>query len=169
MTKIAEALTALRPAIAERYAAQVRRSFERMVNDHGPSLKGIYNSWEYARNYSNLVSQYLVSETPNRMNGILTLDEKRLSFGANLYAEAATIEWEAKINAKLGDLENVQIKQFHGANFLISGHRKDHAVAIDQDMILKSSSRGTLFNQFPARIYVDGKFTPEKKYHAMFA
>jgi hypothetical protein len=169
MTKIAEALTALRPAIAERYAAQVRRSFERMVKDYGPSLKGIYNSWEHARNYSNLVSQYLVNETPNSMNGILTLDEKRLSFGANLYAEAATLEWEAKINAKLGDLENVQIKQFQGASFLISGHRKNHAVAIDQDMILKSSSRGTLFNQFPARIYVDGKFTSEKKYHAMFA
>jgi hypothetical protein len=31
-------------------------------------------------------------------------------------------------------------------------------------MIMNVSSRGTLFNQFPARIYVDGKFTSEAKF-----
>jgi len=165
MTSIATALEAIRPLLADRYANQVRRSFSCMIKALGPTLNGVYNSYDFAANYRGLIAQYVTTAA----DGTCAINEDRLAAGAAAYAEAATIEWQAKIDAKVGQLENIEIKQWHGCNFLISGHRDGRAVAIDQDMILKASTKGKLFNQFPARIYVDGKFTPEKKYHEMFA
>lgn len=164
MTTIATALEAIRPMIADRYAKQVRRTFERMVEKHGPSLKGIYNSADFARTYRSLVAQYVT-----RVNEVCSINEDCLAIGAASYAEAATIEWQAKIESKLGNLELAVVSRHQGMNFTIVGRRNGHSVAIEQDMIVKSSTRGLLFNQFPARIYVDGKFMAEKKYHAMFA
>ena len=164
MTVIAKALEAFRPMIADRYAQQIRRTFERMVEKHGPSLDGIYNSWDFSRTYRSLVAQYVT-----RTDGVCSINEDRLAQGAAAYAEAATTEWQAKIESKLGNLELAEVRNQRGALFVIVGRRNGHSVAIEQDMIVKFSTRGLLFNQFPARIYVDGKFTAEKKYHAMFA
>ena len=164
MTAIATALEAIRPMIADRYAKQVRRSFERMVEKHGPSLKGIYNSADFARTYRSLVAQYVT-----RINDVCSINEDRLAQGAAEYAEAATTEWQAKIQSKLGNLELAVVSRHHGTNFTIVGRRNGHSVAIEQDMFVKHSTRGLLFNQFPSRIYVNGKFYAEKKYHAMFS
>lgn len=166
MTNITAALTAIRPQIAGRYVRMVRAEYDAMVEALGPELKGVYNSWEYARSFRALVAPVLRSSSA--LDGSSTIDEDRLANLALAYATTATLKWEEKITAKLGDLKDVVIKHFHGCNFLISGTRNGHFVAIDQDVILKRSVRGLLFNQFPARIYVDGKFTSEKKYHEMF-
>lgn len=165
-TTIANALELIRPLVAEQYARQVRHSFEQMVEQFGPTLHGVHNS-RYARAYSCTVA-WIIQRSSDRTNATLTISEEKLARRAAEYAEAATLEWLKKIEAKVGDLEGVEVKQFHGANFLISGHRDGHAVSIDQQMIMKCSTKGLWFNQFPARIYVDGKFTPEKKYHALF-
>jgi len=163
MTVIAKALEAFRPEIANRYTKQVRRSLERMVEVLGPSLKGVYNSWEFARTWSSLVGKYV-----DFKDGVAVINEDRLAKGAALYAEAASQEWQAKFELKLGNIELAEVRNQRGALFVIVGRRNGHSVAIEQDMIVKSSTKGRLFNQFPARIYVDGKFMPEKKYHAMF-
>jgi hypothetical protein len=168
MTDLTAALEALRPQLAEIYANQVRRLFGYIVEKHGVTLNGVYNSSEFARSYRNLVAP-CVTRLGDRVNSECILDEGKLAARAADYAQAATLEWKAKIEAKLGDLENVQIRRFHGCNFLIGGLRAGRQVAIEQNIIVKSSTKGLLFNQFPARIYVDGKFTPEKKYHALFA
>lgn len=164
MTVIANALESIRPEIANRYAKQVRRSFENMVEVLGSSLKGVYNSWQFARTWSAIVGKYV-----DFKDGIATINEGRLAEGAARYAEAASQEWQTKIESKLGDIEVAEIVRHDGARFVIVGRRNGHSVAIEQDMIVKASTKGLLFNQFPARIYVDGNFMPEKKYHAMFA
>jgi hypothetical protein len=168
MTNLNEALEALRPELAAIYDRQVRNLFKRIVEVHGTTLNGVYSSYEFARSYTNLVAP-CVTRLGDRLSSECVLDEAKLAARAAVYAEAATLEWKNKIEAKLGDLENVQIRRFHGCNFLIGGLRAGRQVSIDQNIIVKSSTKGLLFNQFPARIYVDGKFTPEKKYHALFA
>lgn len=168
---IEAAFEALKPALAERYIAQVRASFEYIVEKFGPAAQGVANSVHY-HNWTNLVRPNVNRVSDNgivRANSEVYLDEVKLSINAQRYAEDAAQAWRHKINGKIGDLENVEIKQWSGCNFLISGHRNGHAVAIDQNIVTKASPRGRLFNQFPARIYVDGKFTSEKKYHAAFA
>jgi hypothetical protein len=160
MTNLTAALEALRPELAAIYDRQVRNAFNQIVADLGADLKNVYNDWTHARTFRGLVAPALTDKQ---------IDEAKLAKLAALYAEAATLEWKDKIEAKLGDLENVQIRRFHGCNFLIGGLRAGRKISIDQNIIVKRSTKGLLFNQFPARIYVDGKFTPEKKYHAMFA
>jgi hypothetical protein len=160
MTNLTAALEAIRPQLADRYATQVRNAFNQIVADLGADLKNVYNDWTHARTFRGLVAPALTDKQ---------IDEAKLAKLAALYAEAATLEWKNKIETKLGDLENADVVTFHGARFGIKGERAGHKVWIEQDIIVKRSTKGLLFNQFPARIYVDGKFTPEKKYHAMFA
>ncbi len=162
---IEAALIEIRPTLAKIYAAQVRRAFEAAVEDHGPKVSGVYNSARHARTFRSLVAPCLSWA----QDGTVSINEAKLDLAAADYAEAASLQWKDKIEGKLVELENVEIKKFGGANFLIKGWRSGKAVAIDQNMIVKSSTKGLLFNQFPARIYVDGKFISERAYHALFA
>lgn len=168
---IDQAFEALKPALVERYIEQVRNSFAYIVGKYGPTVRGVFNSTD-VHNWSQLVSPNVNRVSENgfvRANSEVYLDEVKLAINAQHYADAAAQAWRDKIDAKIGDLENVSIKKWSGCNFLISGHRNGKAVAIDQNIVTKASPRGRLFNQFPARIYVDGKFTSESKYKKLFA
>ncbi|CAB4122529.1 hypothetical protein UFOVP32_33 [uncultured Caudovirales phage] len=166
MTDLTAALATIRPALADRYARQVRAAFGAMVEKHGPALNGISNSWDFARTFRALVSPVLASR--HRMIDECAIDDGKLAKAAADYAETAVAQWLAKIESKLGDLEGTEIQNFGGCRYTITGDRAGKRVAIEQDVIIKSSTKGLLFNQFPARIYVDGKFTSEAKYKAMF-
>jgi hypothetical protein len=138
-----------------------------MVEANGPALNGISNSWGFARTFRALVSPVLAPR--HRMGDECAIDEMKLNKAANDYAEAAVAEWLSKIEGKLGNLENTTVQSFGGCRYTIFGTRAGKKVTIEQDVIVKSSTKGLLFNQFPARIYVDGKFTSETKYKAAFA
>lgn len=168
MTDLTAALAQIRPVLADRYANQIRSLFNSMVEVHGANLKGIYNCHNFARSFSQLVAP-VIDRAGERFYGDCVINEEKLARRAAQYAEAAVAQWKDKIDAKLGDLENVTVKHFAGCNYLITGWRNGKSVAIDQDVIVKSSTKGLLFNQFPARIYVDRKFISEAKYKAMFA
>jgi len=167
MTDLTAALAALRPALADRYARQVRSAHATMVETLGTALPGVYNNWHFARTFTALVAPVLAPR--ERISSDCIIDDAKLAKAAAAYAEAAVLQWKAKIESKIGDLEQIEIKHFAGCNYLITGHRAGKRVAIDQDVIVKTSTKGLLFNQFPARIYVDGKFTSEAKYKAAFA
>jgi hypothetical protein len=64
----------------------------------------------------------------------------------------------AKVNVKAGELTDSKVLRVSGANFRITGMKGDKKVMIEQNQIINVSVKGKLFNQFPARIYVDGKF-----------
>ena len=51
----------------------------------------------------------------------------------------------------------------------VIANRDGQKIVLDQQRVLKFSSKGKMFHQFPARIYVDGKFYPEAVYKEMFA
>lgn len=167
MTDLTAALAHLRPELADRYARQVRAAFAGMIKVHGPALNGIYNSWDFARTFRTLVSPVMACR--HRVCDDVAIDETKLAKAANDYAEAAVAEWLSKIEGKLGNLEDTVVQSFGGCRYTIYGTRAGKKVAIEQDVIMKSSTKGLLFNQFPARIYVDGKFTSEAKYKAAFA
>jgi hypothetical protein len=56
------------------------------------------------------------------------------------------------------------VRALDGARFRIVGIKNDRSICIEQDRIVNVSPKGTLFNQFPARIYVNGKFTSAAAY-----
>jgi hypothetical protein len=168
MTDLTAALADLRPALADRYAAQVRALFAAMIEAHGPTLKGIHNSYQFSRTFSALVSR-VVRRAGDRLSDPVYLDEDRLTRAAADYADAAVAAWQDKIQGKLGDLVDISVTRFTGLAYAITGTRAGKRVRIEQDVIVKRSTTGLLFNQFPARIYVDGKFTPEAAYKRSFA
>src|SRR3954467_7673526 len=102
MTDITTTLNACKLEIAERYAAQVRRLHTNMVAALGPELRGVFNSWDWARIFNGTVRQYVTAGH--------ALEEARLSIGAAAYADAVVAEWQSKILAKLGELENTDVQ-----------------------------------------------------------
>ncbi len=88
---------------------------------------------------------------------------------AEKYGEHAALDWFHKTGAKLGELEDATLLGASGGDVSVNGLRAGRQVSMQQQRILKASPKGKLFHQFPARIYVDGKFTPEADYIRMFA
>jgi len=164
MTAIRTALEAFIPQIAERYESSVTHLFTKMVEAHGASLKGIFNSWTYARAYRNHVSIYV-----RTVEGAKVLNTELLAAGAQAYALGSVAAWEDKINLKVGELENADVSRLDGVSFNITGMRAGKKVQIVQQIIVNVSSQGKAFNQFPARTYVERKPVSEAAYRKMFS
>lgn len=158
--------TALKAQLVEVFTNQVQHSitntFARFVAEYGASMKGIYNSrngqfWKYS-----------VSVCCDRSNHFATADyilnaEKVALFAAQMAVEMAN-EVLAKVNAKVAELQNANVVLVSGANFVITGTKNDQNVRIEQNQIINVSVKGKLFNQYPSRIYVNGKFTSAAKF-----
>ena len=172
MTNLTAALEAYKPNLIEGFSKMVRNVFGRMVEDHGPALKGIYNSERHARMWSVTVSRCakrVGGDAVARLDTPYEISEEKLLVVAHAYAEAVVESWKNKIEGKMGELEAASVESLTGGTFLIFGNKGGKEVRIEQTTILKASTKGLLFNQFPARIYVNGKFTSEAAYKKMFA
>lgn len=92
------------------------------------------------------------------------LCEEKLAKNADQWAHDQVDGMIAKTVGKIGDLDDVTYL-FHGyGDFNIKGTANGKQVNIDQQTVIKQSSKGTIFAQFPMRLYVEGKFTPAKAY-----
>lgn len=91
----------------------------------------------------------------------LEIDESLLLVVSLRAAERAATEWLRKANAKLGEVTEAELSGL-GGSFRIRAKRGDDVVILDQGMIVNCSSKGRLFNQYPARLYLNGH---EAEYH----
>jgi hypothetical protein len=164
MTDLTTALEAHKPALEAYFVDFAERRFAALVRHFGPALRGVYNS--HLANNWRAISSLTVCDG-DRINSEYSLDAGRVAAAATAFADATVATWADKIAAKLGELDNAEVRHLDGYRFAVTGSKGDRKVHIEQDMIVNVSSRGTLFNQFPARIYVDGKFTPAAKYAAL--
>lgn len=73
-----------------------------------------------------------------------------------------------KTEGKLILLESAKLDYYSDSRFQLSGTVFGYSVYIEQQVVWKVSQKGNEFVQFPARIYLDGKFTPEKIYKSWF-
>jgi hypothetical protein len=171
MNDLSAAIAEFKPEIAALYERIVRNRFSRMVEVHGADLKGISNSWEFARAWNNTVRAHVrqIGADRSGRGGVYEIDEEQLAKSAAHYADAVAAEWELKIRGKLGEMDNATVERMDGCRFFLHGAKAGKAIRIEQTMILNVSSKGTLFNQFPARIYVNGKFTSEAAFKKMAA
>lgn len=168
--ELTAALDSFKPELAARYDRMVRHQFERLVHRHSANLKNVANTTDY-RVWANTVRPMCVStKTGNTLwDFAYSIDDARLAAEAAKYADEVVEQWGNKIEAKLGELDGARVLRMDGCRFLIVGTRAGVAVEIQQDMILNVSSKGTLFNQWPSRIYVNKKFLSEAAYRKRFA
>lgn len=167
---VAAALETRKPMLAESFVRWTTRQFDSFVQQFGPTLKGVYNSRK-SKSFREQVAPFITREQGEKPweQGPVKLNTEKLAKAGAEYADAAVEAWIGKINEKLGELENAEVLGFDGAEFAIKGERAGHKIFIKQQQVMKVSSKGTWFHQWPARIYVDGEFTPEAAYKKMFA
>lgn len=154
-------LTATWERLAARYPDGVPRHIER-------NKTADYNLVHHT--FNGLTA--IVPGTEDRLNwraGKLTLDLARVEAFAKKYGEHAALDWFHKTGAKLGELTEAEVVYGSDASLIVLGKRDGKTVQIEQQRILKASPKGKLFHQFPSRIYVNGKFTPEAAYARLFA
>lgn len=168
MTAIATALETFKPTLATTYTKQVTSMFNDLIAKFTPNMVGVANSNQYSQRGSIHHVTKLTRFGARISDRQYEIDDEKLSVAAALYAERTVMESEAKINEKIGEIDNASVKNLNSYSFVITGNRGDKAILIEQQIIVKSSPKGKLFNQFPARIYVDGKFTSEAKYKKLF-
>lgn len=170
MKNLTKALEQFKPSIEMRCKAAVVEMYESYVRMFGSDFRNIANAYSY-NGFKEVVRPLLDkgTEPAGRRPDNQKIVQEKLNEYATAYADFTVGEVHAKIIEKLGDIENIKIDHVTTQDFQLSGTRNGHKVFIQQQVILKSSTRGLLFNQFPARIYVDGKFISAKKYKEFFA
>lgn len=168
------ALLAKVPQLQEEYISWVRRSYARIAEANGGVVQESVPAW--SSNY--FVINYLLRPVCDAVGGgialrldrKLVINEVDLAKVAAKWAEAAALEWYGKIVSKLGEVESiVEHAAPSRSDLRLSGVKAGREFRLEQQRIMKSSPKGRVFNQFPARLYVDGKFVSEAAFKKMFA
>lgn len=100
------------------------------------------------------------------------IDMAKVDAAAQTEAEATCLAWYKKLVGKLGAVESATLHYSGNGSYSLTVTKAGIAeeIEIHQQVVWKRASRlGHWFAQFPARIYVGGKFTPEAKFKAALA
>ena len=178
MTNLAALLPtfdALKPGLEADFIANVTKRCDTLIANYPEGFRQLSGQWgrdanEYRqlRSFINdtTYSARVKGEAPTR-----TTNHVYIAKQAKTYADDQIAAFTHKLLAKLGDLNDVVIHNLspNAFTFRISGTKLGHKISIEQNRIINVSPKGTMFHQWPSRIYVDGKFTPEKAYKALEA
>lgn len=140
---------------------QIFNQFATLVAKFGTSMGNVANSRTYqfwSETIRPLCDAHPHLDEKGKRGTTYAINSERVKQYSASYGEAATGEIIAKIGHKVGELEDGKVHHISGPRFSITGKSGAHLVNINQEMIVNVSVKGRLFNQFPARIYVDGKF-----------
>lgn len=160
---ISAAFDTMVPGLAADFEGSVRKHYKRLSEKYTPRefrrLGNDGGDWFDRGLYRNLVRPF-VGTIGNKVSGEAYLDEDRLARSAVEYAENQVASFVNKLKVKLVDLTSVEIPRINGATFIIRGKLNGQTVRVNQNQTFNISNKGTPYHQWPARIYVDNKFTP---------
>lgn len=165
------------PKYESHYSNQVRYIFNRISKDLPGAVPDsishrIYSNGRLCVEFSSALKQNVTDvKAPDAKpwdHFDYALDEEKLKKNAAEYALAVIVQFADKLAQKLGPVSDIQVVNHDYTDITVKGTISGSNVTIYQQTVLKVSSRGVLFNQFPALIYVDGKKVPEKDYKTRF-
>jgi hypothetical protein len=160
-----ELKTELVAVFKEQIARSINFQFQNLLEKFGNTFSGVYNSRAYS------VWKETIRPCTDRlgckMSDPIVLNEEKVASFSLAQAELFADDLIAKINAKAGELTDAKTIRVSNANFVITGKKGDKQVTIEQNQIINVSVKGKLFNQYPARIYVNGKFTSAAAFNRM--
>lgn len=152
---LAVAFAAKAPEVAAQVMQRTAQIFDEIKQAY-PNLRGVYNDWNFGRVFRETLYPLVVDKD---------ISPSKLRSYAWATAMESMSDVAAKVAAKIGDMVDARVVEAHGAFITITGrHPRLGAIQLEQNQILNVSSKGKLFNQWPARIYVNGKFTSEAEY-----
>lgn len=165
---IALAFEPIAKEAAEWYYNRIIRIFDLLADEHGilhhrKEFKDPYDPLYHQRK---LLTRYLVdAEESHSVRAPKVLDKDRLRHSADQFGRDQVDSFIAKLTKKIGKLTDVNLSWgSESGSFMIKGKLNEHEVMVKQQVVFKYSSKGNFFLQWPARIYVDGKFIPEKEF-----
>lgn len=177
ITKIAASFDGYKEEAAKWFEDRIRKAFAAIpVAEDGERYAPKRQVWGKPFSYEDQQNRKayetclrFIRHEGGRPSGALSLSDQYLAKIAAQFGEDQVAGFIAKLEGKLGDLEDVTVELRPNAEFTLRGRLGEKSVRVDQQVVFKTSSRGTFFLQWPARIYVDGAFTPEKEYKALAA
>lgn len=165
-TSAFEAFKPLADRIEARIISRIEKTYAKWVEASG----GVYKHYRY-NDTSNEAEDFLAIRRYvrgvsgiNRSGQKMILATDFLAKDAKQIAEDSVLGFVAKLIKKVGDIKMTDLEFRGGADFSIRADVNGHAVCIEQQTVYKLTKSWTLYCQFPARIYVDGKFTPAAKF-----
>lgn len=171
-TSAFEQFKPLADAIEAKMIERQTRLYDRYVSEYGdvyPSRRDLtqgYSDTEQGRAF--YPCQGYVTADNSDYKGyagkVMSLDTDRLNKHAKELGESSVMGFVSKLIGKLGNIELRDLNFQDGADFTIWADLGGQTVRVDQQTVYKVSRNNTLYCQFPARIYVDGKFTPASKF-----
>ena len=163
------AFDAYAPVLAAEFVAYHTRVITRLIEKY----EGNFDVWRSFTSdgaaYRN--SREFIAYDGGRMSSkAVGVDANRLQIAGEEYAKFVVVEFISKLVKKLASVTEVEVLWAKGSGqFTITGKMGERNVTVHQDRVFKISSKGTPFHQWPARIYVDGKFTPEAAFKKIAA
>lgn len=151
----------------------VKKNYGKWVEASGGTFKHYrYNDGSREANYYRAVASFIKvadGHLSARTGTPMVLNEERLAKKAKELGEDSVLGFVHKLIVKLGNIEMTDLDFRGGSNFTIRATKNGHEVRVAQQTVYKMSRQWTHYCQFPARIYVDGKFTPAAKFEAATA
>lgn len=160
------------PMLKADYVDSINRQFDAFEKEHGPVGTLSRHGCPYAverQMYLRQFGSFADGKCYGRPDSPYVRNPAKIEKFCQEAAESNVQSYVAKLEKKLGDMEDVAIIDVRDGSFTITGRLGNSKVVVNQTIVMKFSNRGTPYHQFPARIYVDGKFTPEKNFKKMAA
>lgn len=169
------AIEKYKPVLEADYSEHIQKLLQNAVAQFGPALDGIEeptranSKGEPVENHWRQTYRFELQPVIDRKAGNeAVINGEKLALAATKYADHVAEAMGVKIMSKAGELDSAKIAYIDGMRFKLTGVKNGHSIRIEQSVVLKRSPLGRLFNQFPALVYIDGKFTPEHAYKSMF-
>jgi hypothetical protein len=159
-----EALLRYAPQLERDYKDFVIRQFSAMQADLGSGLIGVYSSRRWSPTFRSISCDLHQDIVDAGRSSVWSIDSSKLGKSAKQYGERVALEWYGKLREKLGELDDVTASEPGQGVITVKGHHGADEVVVEQQPIINVSSRGLLFHQFPARMYVNGKYHSEADY-----
>lgn len=163
-TNLTAAFTAYRADMAASYCQRMQYALDQLTSYFGPTVEDVRRAANCHRNIGLWHSVRSLLFHPTGVTSARALRMRpaelcadKLQAAADKYADALVTELVAKVMEKVGDLQDARLVFASGCRFVLVGKRGSDDVRIEQDQILNVSKRGKLFNQWPARISLNGK------------
>ena len=158
------------PAIASNFENWVTKNLEQIIAKYDrAAIRNLGNSfsndgaiWRQLRTFTIMVDEN--GNRTTRFTNIYQVDYDRIKKESIRYAQSQVDSFKYKLQQKLSDLTDISDLRISGLEFAFNGKLAENTIHIEQTTVLKCSKTGKLFNQWPCRIYVNGKMMPESKF-----
>lgn len=172
---IAAEFDAMVPTIAAEFASWVTKTLERIlatydrkeISNLGNSFSSDGGKWRQLRRFTIMTDEN--GNPTTRYTSYYKIDHEKIAKDSVRYAQEQIDAFKFKLNQKLADLTDIENLRITGSDFRFSGVLGENKVLVEQTTVLKCSNKGTLFNQWPCRIYVNGKFMSEAAFKKLAA